>query len=399
MKQESFFFKDGKCYPNDSNLQSLVIDWLRFPLAIAVVFIHSFGSKQINLDTLHEKPFCMESIYDFIRITLSNIGTHFAVPVFFMFSGFLFFYKIKDFDFSIYKNKLRKRFHSLFIPYISWIILFVMQTEIRKIAGVIIKGKPVSGLWQYLVDIGGIHIFWDSSKWGFNVKNLLGWSSPGTAPILVPLWFIRDLMDVVLFTPIIYYLIKKFKAIPLFVLAACYITGFWFQAPGFSANAFFWFSFGAYFSIHGKDMVAFIYRFRIPAYIICIMTLLPLIWFNGKKGDEVTTNMTAVALYPFYIISSVFSVVNIATMLIKKGKVIVYPHLAKVSFFVFLSHVFVLQYVNLVKDRLVVSDNYIVLTLVYLAVPMITVVICLFIYRLLDLYMSRILAFLTGSRR
>ena len=86
-------------------------------------------------------------------------------------------------------------------------------------------------------------------------------------------------------------------------------------------------------------------------------------------------------------------------MLIKKGKVIVYPHLAKVSFFVFLSHVFVLQYVNLVKDRLVVSDNYIVLTLVYLAVPMITVVICLFIYRLLDLYMSRILAFLTGSRR
>lgn len=118
MSKASYFFKDSKSYSEGSNLQSLVIDWLRFPLAIAVVFIHSFGSKEIDLYYLHANPFSPESIYDFLRIALSNVGTHFAVPVFFMFSGFLFFYKAKDFNLSLYKQKLRKRFKTLFIPYV-----------------------------------------------------------------------------------------------------------------------------------------------------------------------------------------------------------------------------------------------------------------------------------------
>ena len=137
MNKTNYFFKDSKSYSEDSNLQSLVIDWLRFPLAIAVVFIHSFGNKEINIDYLHSNPLSLESIYDFLRITLSNIGTHFAVPVFFMFSGFLFFYKVKDFNISIYKQKLHKRFLSLCIPYICWIVFYILNTEIRK-------GKPVS---------------------------------------------------------------------------------------------------------------------------------------------------------------------------------------------------------------------------------------------------------------
>lgn len=399
MKQKKFFFKDGKSYPSNGNLQSLVIDWLRFPLAIAVVFIHNFGNKEINLDSLHTNPFDMESIYDFIRITLSNIGTHFAVPVFFMFSGFLFFYKTKDFGLNEYKDKLRKRFHSLFIPYISWIILYILNVELWKIRGIIFKGEPLSDLWQCISELGGIHVFWDSSRWGNNTTNLLGWHTPGSGPTLIPLWFIRDLMVVVLLTPVIFFLIKKFKAKTILILAACYVTGFWIQVPGFSITAFFWFSIGAYFSILGKNMIEFIYRFRLPSYLVCIITLLPLVWLNGKKGDGLTSNMTAVALYPLYVISSSFSVVSIAAELIRRGKAIVYPHLAKVSFFVFLSHVFVLQYINIVKDKIFNSENYILLTLVYLAVPIVTVAVCLLLYRILDKHLPKFLVFLTGSRR
>ncbi len=399
MYKTSFFFRDSKGYPEDSNLQSLVIDCLRFPLAIAVVFIHSFGSKEIDLNYLHSNPLSQESIYDFLRITLSNIGTHFAVPVFFMFSGFLFFYKVQDFNLSLYKQKLLKRFKTLFIPYVCWIIFCILKTEVRKVAGVIIKGKPVSGLWQYLIDNGGLHMFWDSSVWGFNYQNWIGWATPMTGPILVPLWFVRDLMVVVLLTPIIYSLIKRFNLLPVVLLAFCYISGIWIQIPGFTVTTVFWFSLGAYFSIKGKDMIASIYRWRIPSYIVCICTLLPLIWFNGKKGDGVTTNALAQSIYPFYVIAASFSVVSIATTLIQKGKAKVYPHLANVSFFVFLSHVFVLGYMSSIINKCLPFDNYIIMTVKYLMIPITTVVVCLIIYQLLNKYFLQFLSFITGSRK
>ena len=75
-----------------NELESATIDWLRFPLAVAVVYIHNFGSSVFDLKSIYSNPTSAESIYNFIRIFISNIGTHFAVPTFFMFSGFLFFY-------------------------------------------------------------------------------------------------------------------------------------------------------------------------------------------------------------------------------------------------------------------------------------------------------------------
>ena len=399
MSKASYFFKDNKSYSEGSNLQSLVIDWLRFPLAIAVVFIHSFGSKEIDLYYLHANPFSPESIYDFLRIALSNVGTHFAVTVFFMFSGFLFFYKAKDFNLSLYKQKLRKRFKTLFIPYVCWIILCILHTEIRIVASVIIKGRPASRILQYFTDNGGLHMFWDSSVWGLNRQNWIGWETPMTGPVLIPLWFVRDLMVIILLTPAIYSLIKRFNLLPVILLAFCYISGIWFQIPGFTVTTFFWFSLGAYFSIKGKCMIASIYNWRFPAYILCICTLLPLIWFNGKGGDGATANQAGQVLYPFYVIASAFSVISIATTVIKNGKMKVYPHLAKASFFVFLCHPFVLCYIPSIINRCLPFDNYIMMTVKYLATPLATVAVCLAIYRFLDQYFSKFLSFITGSRK
>lgn len=394
----SYFFKDSKSYPKDGDLQSLAIDWLRFPLAIAVVFIHSFGSKEIDLNTLHSNPISPESLYDFLRIALSNVGTHFAVPVFFMFSGFLFFYNAEDFNLSTYKKKLKKRFRSLFIPYVCWIALYILYIEIRKIAGVLVKGKPISGLWQYLTDNGGLHMFWDSSVWGMNNQNLLGWATPMSGPILIPLWFLRDLMVVTLLTPIIYYLIKKCKALPIIVMLLCYISGIWIQAPGFTATTFFWFSLGAYFSINRMNMIDTIYKWRIPSYTISVLTLLPLVWFNGRKGDGITANVILQTLYPFYVIASSLSVVCIGKYLVER-KIRIYPQLAKASFFVFLSHIFILGNVGRVINKCIPFDNYAVIALKYIATPIVTTLVCLVIYWTMDKYFPKLLSILTGSRK
>ena len=66
------------------------IDMLRFPLAVLVVFIHSFG-QDIDMAELHALGFSGMAVYDYIRILISAVIARSAVPLFFLFSGFLLF--------------------------------------------------------------------------------------------------------------------------------------------------------------------------------------------------------------------------------------------------------------------------------------------------------------------
>ncbi|MDE6697091.1 MAG: acyltransferase family protein, partial [Muribaculaceae bacterium] len=107
-----------------TDLQSKVIDFLRFPLIVGVLFIHNSGVKEIvqqnrNLSTATN---VVNLIVDLFSNTLAAV----AVPIFFFISGFLFFYKSENFTFEIYKTKLVKRVKTLLIPYLFWNLLFVI---------------------------------------------------------------------------------------------------------------------------------------------------------------------------------------------------------------------------------------------------------------------------------
>lgn len=70
-------------------------DWLRFPLCVLVVLIHSdFGLATDSLSL---------NIPEVVRYLIKDTVASFAVPTFFAISGYLFFYKIKDFGISCYK--------------------------------------------------------------------------------------------------------------------------------------------------------------------------------------------------------------------------------------------------------------------------------------------------------
>lgn len=147
-------------------LQSAVIDWLRMPLAVAVVFIHSFGGGTIDLPALHAEPLTPAAAYDWLRIAGSHVVTGFAVPTFFMFSGFLFFYKVDHWGVSVYGNKLRKRARTLLVPYLLWLALSVLQVEVFILGGALLHGRSLTVVWQYIVDSGGANMLWDSQLWG-----------------------------------------------------------------------------------------------------------------------------------------------------------------------------------------------------------------------------------------
>ena len=87
----------------------------------AVVFVHAYNYKDSFLTPvtlISEKT----NLYAMFEYFISNGLGRFAVPMFFIFSGFLFFRNYKSIKES-YFVKLKSRFFSIIIPYICWAIV------------------------------------------------------------------------------------------------------------------------------------------------------------------------------------------------------------------------------------------------------------------------------------
>jgi peptidoglycan/LPS O-acetylase OafA/YrhL len=108
---------------NSGRLQSNTIDWLRFPLAIAVVFIHI--NPVVDMQGVDYFHFSGMDIYTVAGALISRVLAHVAVPCFFMFSGFLFFYKVRGWNRNIYRNKIKSRLKTLVLPFLLWNVITV----------------------------------------------------------------------------------------------------------------------------------------------------------------------------------------------------------------------------------------------------------------------------------
>lgn len=95
---------------HNEELLSRIFSYLRFPLIIAVVFIHNFAIGENMTDNDFEKyPICYYTMNLF-----SNVLCRTAVPIFFFMSGYLFFRNASDYNILLYISKLKKRFKTLF---------------------------------------------------------------------------------------------------------------------------------------------------------------------------------------------------------------------------------------------------------------------------------------------
>ena len=152
----------------------------------------------------------MESYYDFLTRVLVN----FAVPGFFMCSGFLFFLNYKGF--GSYGNKIKSRIRGLFIPYLFWISLSIFVTWfIQNVLGL-----------ASLFGAGNMKLIHDFDTYDFLLSY---WNlRDGTFPFLSTLWFLRDLMVCVLLAPILYQVLRldKVSVLVILVFIALTILGF-----------------------------------------------------------------------------------------------------------------------------------------------------------------------------
>lgn len=230
-------------------LHSRVINLLRYPLAVLVVMCHCC---------------ILDGRGTAVQIFFSETLPHVAVPLFLVFSGYLYF-KEGRFDCKLYLNKLKTRLRTLFVPYILWSTLCFIITVVR--------GQVEPTLLNYVEGL------WDTALWKEGTR--FSRTLPGF-PLDMPLWFVRDLMVLVLISPLIWLILKKTRGWGILLFAA-----WWFPAHdkffGFGADSLFFFSLGALFSMKRTDFVRTASKYAIPLYVAAaVMTVLDfLVMYNN----------------------------------------------------------------------------------------------------------------------
>ena len=380
----------------NDKLLSQTISYLRFPLTVGVVFIHF---------NLAKSPFSMHGVkygldnpdwYSNLIRFLSEVLPSIAVPLFFLISGFLFFYKT-EFDQTSYKRKLHTRARTLLVPFVLWNIIALLTKAVRMIPAL----SPIfPNAYKTEVHFSLGHIlntFYDGRSGILitPVEDLMTEVNNNPFPTNVPMWYVRDLIIMVLLAPVIYWMIKKAGA--WFVVAMGIV--WYFMKPIFFptgaypvllSTALFFFSWGAYFSINRQNFVEILRKFKFA----------PLVYLPIAVADMLTKK-TGYTLYihQLGILVGIVSAVVIVSYLLEQEKIKVNSTLANASFFVFALHTLVMYDIGkVIFTALHLPDTTSAMLMLYFAVPTITILLCLGLYLLLKKYIPSVCNLLTGGR-
>lgn len=171
---------------NKQNLSvSKAIDILRFPLAVFVVAIHTYFNEGLKARGNVDVPFSGVWAHEFIRffsITLTDC----AVPMFFVISGFLYFWKTSHLTKDIYCIKTQKKIIALMVPFFCWNLITCLINPSRFLSAGLME--KITGFWSMTMEFGH-----------------------GAGPWDGPLWFVRDLFIVMLCAPVVEWVVRKIK--------------------------------------------------------------------------------------------------------------------------------------------------------------------------------------------
>lgn len=330
-------------------------------------------------------------MYDYIRIFFSVVIANSAVPIFFIISGYLLFFKVEKYDRTTYISKIRKRYYSLVVPYFSWIVLIIIWNLIYKFGCILLRGNSWTIILDYFRDNNYLHMLWNSSVWGERTT-WLGIHTYNSGPALLPFWYMRDLILMVLFSPIIYWLIKRIKIVFIILLIAIYtldVKVSWISGTIVYASLFF--SLGAYFAIKKQDFTDVLWRRKKLICLLAVILMALQTYMGASMGNHVSC-----MIHPWMAILQSFAIIILASTMCKYRYLYdVNKNLAKTSFFIYAFHVFILGYLTSLFNKLYNLSSvfvpscyaWIILTFKYFALPLVCVVICILVYHFLRKYL------------
>ncbi len=332
---------------------SRTFDWLRFPLALLVVYLHIAP----NLTVL-QSTYGTSSPYFWTSNIVNNIA-NLAVPSFFLMSGYLMSFNMTSFSFDVYFKKLKRRGLTLLVPYIIWNLLCLGYMYITR-----------------------------------QITEFPGWSTLFIKPLNFPLWFIRNLILLNLLYPIIWIMALYFKW-PFFIIVvisysliplvqnAIYI-------PSYTLTSFVYFYIGIY---GGVNRLSF--NVTSTAFILGITSLtlisFTLVVLNPILNVQYVNN--------FYLLCGTITLFLLTYKLIKAYNIRPIPLLAAASAFIYFSHKLGPTYISKQIVGALLPGGEVTEITIFIVSPIIASLICVVMYFLLSKMHPSILMILTGKSR
>ena len=367
--------KNGKSNKTDfklDNSASARLDLIRFPMIVGVVFIHAisttvgFAGQEVGVQ---ETGFFVE----FVTNLISRVFAGPAVPMFFLLSGFLFFYRF-SWTRSGYLQKFRSRFNTLLVPFLFWNILVLVlfaAAQISPLTPPYFSGKiPPISEFPWLEYIDAI----------FGITRL---------PISYQFWFIRDLIIIVALTPFISVTISKIPYVALaFIATVWYLDLSPLDFPSAEALAFFYT--GSLLAAKGISPFALD---RYGKYIVGIYIAVAFV--DAATKDMALNAMLSRAGLVLGVVSALYLTKSLLGREFLRSRL---AALSMTSFFVFAAHEPLLSATRNVAFRVLDPSSDLFILGLYFFSPAFVVIVLVYTYRVLRIVLPTPTRFVSGGR-
>lgn len=372
-----------------TDVRSQSLDLLRFPLALFVVAVHVFRPFPWLDDNAEVFP-VVDWLFRFVNAFIVDQ----SVPVYFFIAGYVFFLGM-DMSIKSYAGKLRRRCHSLLIPYLMWntlAILYLMKVMLPGMQAV----SDFADTQQFHLSLSNfIECYWDSSQGIIPHVNL---NDNGIYPIDTPLWFVRDLMIMVLITPAIYALYKFPTPHAITKVILVFFTLVWaVRIPGLGhlsllLEAFVFFSWGGFLSYHKRDMIVEFRRYSTTSFILYPLLALSILFLTPIWPQAM------VYVKSINVIVGLFFFYNIAAWLVTKRHCRASSFLSSASFFIYCGHYIILDPVARRVFSITGTGGDMAVVSAYILTYIIIIGLLLGVYAMMHRYTPRLLRLFTGGR-
>ncbi len=351
---------------------SLRLKLLRFPPIIGVLYIHAYGTViPYTGGTMGTSE--LNGLTTFIRVLISEGIARTAVPLFFLMAGYLFFATFHRPE-QTYGTKMIARLRSLLIPFLFWNLLVLAALALFQ---------AIPSLQPYFTGSGKLIAEYTPYDYLNALLGLHGY------PIAYHFWFIRDLMLLILLSPVLA-VIVRFAPIPfLAVVYLCWVSDSW---PVYmpAAVGVLFFSAGAMFGIKEQSLFAFD-RFGIALILLYLpMLLADVIWYEAWFNNYLhRTGLILGVLVALYSTRLMVRISWLCRALVG---------LSGASFFVYAAHEPLLGVVRMLAYSFVPLDGAFTVLTLYLIIPVLVMGVLVGCHHLLAIVCPRPLGVVTGGR-
>lgn len=338
------------------------IETLRFPLILLIICLHCYTSTSA-VTRGHDTYFRL--IYP-ISLWMGETG----VPAFFFISGLLLFYSKKT-----YMQKIKSRFHTLLVPYLFFngLILCCYLCLLYLGKTTIIAGKNLAD--YTLIDY--IRAFWDRGVWDHG----------NGSPVLCPLWYIRNLMVLVILSPVLYYIIRYTRLLFPLVFGFLWINS---HDSAYTLQSLTMFLLGAFFPICNRNPIEIFDKYK----VLFVSTFL---FFATMDYLHLFVFIPyALPIHRLSLITNTFICISfIGDYMYRRH--LYSPFLSKSAFFIFCIHYPITIFLRLLFSKIIVFPDY-VLVAVYIISVIFVTLFSVLLFKLLNSLSHKFVYCITGSR-